>query len=111
MTTTRAYLDHASTSPLRPAARDAMVGWLQRDSAGEVGDPARIHAEGMTARVAVEQAREQVAGWLGVRPREVVLTSGAVRGGPLATVVGEARPVRSVIDVAGPDALDRLAAL
>jgi hypothetical protein len=41
----------------------------------------------------------------------VVLTSGAVRGGPLATVVGEARPVRSVIDIAGPDALDRLAAL
>jgi len=73
----RTYLDHASTSPLRPVARYAMVDWLRRDSGGEVGDPARIHAEGMTARVAVEQAREQVAAWLGVRPREVVLTSGA----------------------------------
>lgn len=70
---TRHYLDHASTSPLRPAARDAMVAAL--DVA--VGDPGRIHTEGMTARVAVEQARDQVAMLLGARPREVVFTSGA----------------------------------
>ena len=25
---TRTYLDHASTSPLRPAARDTLVAWL-----------------------------------------------------------------------------------
>ena len=31
---TRAYLDHASTSPLRPEARAAMVEWL--DGATEV---------------------------------------------------------------------------
>jgi site-specific DNA-methyltransferase (adenine-specific) len=40
----------------------------------------------------------------------VVLTSGTVRGGPLASVVGDDRPIRAVIDVAGPDALERLAA-
>lgn len=68
----RHYLDHASTSPLRPAAREAMVAAL-----GLTGDPGRIHEEGMTARVALEQAREQVAALLGARPREVVLTSGA----------------------------------
>lgn len=68
----RHYLDHASTSPLRPAARDAMVAALDL-----AGDPGRIHEEGMTARVALEQAREQVAGLVGARPREVVLTSGA----------------------------------
>jgi cysteine desulfurase len=69
----RSYLDHASTSPLRPEARDAMVAWLDAGA----GDPGRIHAEGLTARVAVEEARAQVAGLLGARPREVVLTSGA----------------------------------
>ena len=69
----RHYLDHASTSPLRDAAFAAMVPWL-RDPAG---DPSRIHAEGMRARVAVEEAREQVAGLLGARSREVVFTSGA----------------------------------
>jgi cysteine desulfurase len=47
------------------------------EALGLVGDPGRIHAEGLTARVAVEQAREQVAGLVGARPREVVLTSGA----------------------------------
>ena len=70
---TRHYLDHASTSPLRPEALAAMTGWLGQP----VGDPGRIHAEGMAARVAVETAREQVAGLLGARPRSVVFTSGA----------------------------------
>jgi cysteine desulfurase len=65
----RHYLDHASTSPLRPEARDAMV-----DALGLVGDPGRIHEEGLTVRVAVEQAREQVAATFGARPREVVFT-------------------------------------
>jgi cysteine desulfurase len=69
----RSYLDHASTSPLRPEARDAVVAWLDAGA----GDPGRIHAEGLTARVAVEEARARVADLLGARPREVVLTSGA----------------------------------
>jgi cysteine desulfurase len=68
----RVYLDHASTSPLRPEARAALVEQLDR-----TGDPGRIHAEGLTSRVAVEQARQQVAELLGARPREVVFTSGA----------------------------------
>ena len=69
----RHYLDHASTSPLRAVAFDAMVPWL-RDPPG---DPSRIHAEGLRARVAVEEAREQVATLFGARSREVVFTSGA----------------------------------
>ena len=54
---TRHYLDHASTSPLRPEAATAMAAMLT----GVVGDPGRIHHEGMVARHAVETAREQVA--------------------------------------------------
>ena len=50
-----------------------------------MGDPGRIHAEGLTARVAVEQAREQVAGLFGARSREVVFTSGATEA--IATAV------------------------
>jgi cysteine desulfurase len=71
----RVYLDHASTSPLRPAARRAVIEWL--DATGVAGDPGRIHHDGMRSRVALEQAREQVAEWLGCRPRSVVFTSGA----------------------------------
>ena len=54
---TRHYLDHASTSPLREEAAAAMAAMLT----GVVGDPGRIHHEGMVARHAVETAREQVA--------------------------------------------------
>jgi cysteine desulfurase len=38
-------------------------------------DPGRLHAEGRVTRVALEDAREQVAGFFGARPREVVFTS------------------------------------
>jgi cysteine desulfurase len=68
----RSYLDHASSSPLRPAAFDAMVPFLREHH----GDPGRVHAEGRTTRVALEVAREQVAALVGARPREVVFTSG-----------------------------------
>jgi cysteine desulfurase len=78
---TRHYLDHASTSPLRPEAATAMIEWLGTPH----GDPARIHTEGMAARVAVEQAREQVAAFLGARSREVVFTSGATEAITTAT--------------------------
>ncbi|MBA2282382.1 MAG: cysteine desulfurase, partial [Acidimicrobiia bacterium] len=50
MPASRHYLDHASTSPLRPAAREAMLAWL---GAGTAGDPGRVHHEGLEARVAV----------------------------------------------------------
>jgi cysteine desulfurase len=67
----RAYLDHASTSPLRPVAFEAMLPFLRDHHA----DPGRLHAEGRVTRVALEDAREQVATLLGVRPREVVFTA------------------------------------
>jgi cysteine desulfurase len=52
---------------------EAVTAWLARPA----GDPGRIHAEGLEARVAVETAREEVAELLGARPRSVVFTSGA----------------------------------
>lgn len=75
----RAYLDHASTSPLRPAARAAMAAW-------EVtADPGRVHTEGRMARAALEDARAEVAGLLGTRPRQVIFTSGATEAVTAAT--------------------------
>ena len=56
----RAYLDHASSSPLRPVALEAMLPYLRDHHA----DPGRLHAEGHATRVAVEAAREQVAALL-----------------------------------------------
>src|SRR6202043_1813393 len=66
----RAYLDHASTSPLRPEAMAALLEWL------DAADPGRVHTEGRMARAALEQAREQVATLFGTRSRQVIFTSG-----------------------------------
>ncbi|MDE0216412.1 MAG: cysteine desulfurase family protein [bacterium] len=71
--TRRRYLDHASTSPLRPEALSAMDQWW---AAGH-GDPSRMHAEALSARHEIEQARQKVADCFGARSREVVFTSGA----------------------------------
>ncbi len=68
----RHYLDHASTSPPRPEVVASLRAWLD----GPVGDPGRVHAEGHLVRALVEEAREQVAGLLRVRPRQIVFTSG-----------------------------------
>ncbi|HUF33791.1 MAG TPA: aminotransferase class V-fold PLP-dependent enzyme [Acidimicrobiales bacterium] len=76
----RAYLDHASTSPTRPRAVEAMLPWF-----AAAADPGRIHSEGHAARVAVEVAREQVAALLGARSREVIFTSGATESIVTAT--------------------------
>jgi cysteine desulfurase len=88
----RVYLDHASTVPLRPEARDALVAWLD-----QTGDPSRMHAEGLAARYAVEQARTQVAELLGARNREVCFTSGATEAIAAACWGGAARGAHQVV--------------
>ena len=51
-----------------------MAAWLD---VGQAADPGRVHTEGRIARVAIEEAREQVASLVGARSREVVFTSSA----------------------------------
>lgn len=96
----RAYLDHASSSPLRPAAYEAMLPWI-----GHPGDPGRVHAEGRAARVALEEAREQVAAFFGARPREVVFAASgtesvnaAVFGAAARATAGEAHIVTTAVE-------------
>lgn len=95
---TRAYLDHASTSLLRPEARAAMVDALDRP----IGDPGRIHEEGLAARVALEEARERVAALLGARPRSVVFTSGATEAIAAATWGATGRARDRAVDPGAP---------
>jgi cysteine desulfurase len=102
---TRSYLDHASTSPLRPEARAALV-----DALGVAGDPGRIHAEGLAARLVVEQARAQVAGLLGARPREVVFTSGATEAIAAACSGAATRGDHQVVPAVEHSAVRRAAA-
>lgn len=88
----RHYLDHASTSPLRPEARAALLEALDIVA----GDPGRVHHEGLATRAVLEDARDRLAAALGARGREVVLTSGATES--IATAVaGCAEPGRPVV--------------
>ncbi|RDJ21344.1 cysteine desulfurase [Bosea caraganae] len=67
----RAYLDHNATTPVRPEVVEAMVAAL-----GLAGNPSSVHGEGRIARAAVERAREQVAALCGAKAANVVFTSG-----------------------------------
>src|SRR4051794_1243644 len=72
-------------------------------------DPGRLHAEAHATRIAVEEAREQVAATFGARPREVVFTAsgteavntavfGALARGGTGHVVTTAVEHSSVLD-------------
>ena len=74
------YLDHASTTPLRPEALEAMLPVL----AGTFGNPGSVHAAGRAARAALDDARERLAVRLGAEPRELVFTSGGTEADNLA---------------------------
>jgi cysteine desulfurase len=76
---TRTYLDHNASSPLRPEARQAMLEALD---AG--GNASSVHGEGRAARNLIESAREELARSLGVPPRSVVFTSGGTEANALA---------------------------
>ena len=73
------YLDHAATTPMVPAAVEALTGHLL-----EVGNPSSLHASGRHARRVVEESRERIAQALGCRPGEVVFTSGGTEADNLA---------------------------
>ena len=73
------YLDHAATTPMLPAAVEAMTAHLL-----DVGNPSSLHASGRQARRIVEESRETIAQALDCRPGEVVFTSGGTEADNLA---------------------------
>ena len=66
------YLDHAATTPMHPAAIEAMTAVL-----ATVGNASSLHGTGRVARRRMEEARETLAKLLGARPSEVIFTAGA----------------------------------
>ena len=92
------YLDWNATTPLLPAALEAMR------AAAEVGfaNPASVHGPGRRARAFIEDARESVAALVGLDPRDVLLTSGGTEANNLALAlaaprIGEPRPPAMIV--------------
>jgi cysteine desulfurase len=75
----RVYLDHAATTPMLPAAIEAMTRHL-----GRTGNASSLHAAGRAARRTVEESREEIGAALNARPSEVVFTSGGTESDNLA---------------------------
>ena len=73
------YLDHAATTPMLPAAIEAMTAVL-----GTVGNASSLHTAGRTARRRMEESRETIAAALGARPSEVIFTGGGTESDNLA---------------------------
>lgn len=83
----RIYMDHASTTPMAPEVIEAMAAAFVEI----FGNASSLHQPGLSARAALEEARERVAGLIGAEAGEVYFTSGgtesdnlAIRGAALA---------------------------
>ena len=99
----RAYLDHAATTALRPAAREAFL-----EASSVLGNPTSVHASGRRARSVFDTATGEIAELLGVPRSWLILTSGgteadniAIRGAGLARVRQD--PARRTIIVGGTE--------
>jgi cysteine desulfurase len=88
MTVAQTYLDAASTTPLHPEARVALLDALDR-----FGDPSRMYGRARRARLLLDQSRERVAAAVGAAADQVVFTSGGTEAANLA-VTGLARAAR-----------------
>ncbi|OAF16664.1 cysteine desulfurase NifS [Bradyrhizobium centrolobii] len=74
------YLDYNASTPIAPAVAAAMRPFLDE----AFGNPSSGHWASVPAKVALEQARGQVAALLGAAPDEIVFTSGGSEANNLA---------------------------
>ncbi|MES5825487.1 aminotransferase class V-fold PLP-dependent enzyme [Streptomyces sp. RG80] len=90
------YFDAASSAPLHPVARQALLASLDEGWA----DPSRLYREGRRARLLLDAAREAAAETVGCRPDELRFTpSGthAVHAGIAGALGGRRRVGRHLI--------------
>ena len=66
------YLDNSATTRLDDHVLETMIPWLRE----EYGNASSVYALGRKARVAVENAREEIAYLIGAHPAELIFTSG-----------------------------------
>jgi len=77
----RVFLDHQSTTPVRPEVFEAMKPFFTEDS----GSPSSVHQLGLRARGALARAREQVAALINAEsPDQIVFTSSGTEAANLA---------------------------
>lgn len=76
------YLDHNATTPVDPEVVSAMVPYLGKT----FGNASSVHHYGRDAKVALENAREQVADFIHCDPAELFFTSGGTESDNIAVL-------------------------
>jgi cysteine desulfurase len=66
------YLDHNATTPVLPEILEVMLHYYGAD----FGNPSSVHRYGRTVRVAIDEARDQVAHLLGAPASAIFFSSG-----------------------------------
>src|SRR5687768_4403059 len=74
------YLDNAATTPVRPEVLEAMMPYLTQ----WFGNPSSHHTVGEAAADALADGRPRVSRVLGMRPGDIVFTSGGTEANNLA---------------------------
>ena len=68
----KVYLDYAATTPTDPEVVAAMEPYFFE----KFGNASSLHAYGQEAKKALEDSREELAGFINARPEEILFTSG-----------------------------------
>ncbi len=74
------YLDYNATSPMRPEVLSAMQPYFEE----HFGNPSSFHQMGQKAKIALEEARKKILGFLGKKSGELIFTSSATEANNLA---------------------------
>jgi cysteine desulfurase len=78
----RTYLDYAATTPCDPEVLKAMEPYFF----DKFGNPSSIHSFGQEAKKGIEDAREELASFLGADPSEIIFTSGGTESDNFALI-------------------------
>jgi len=77
------YLDYMATTPIDPKVIEKMLVYM--GPSGHFGNAASVtHTYGKAAAIAVEEAREQIARFIGAQSEDIIFTSGATEADNLA---------------------------
>jgi cysteine desulfurase len=89
----RVYLDYNATTPLRCEAKKSMT-----EAMDWIGNASSVHEPGRRVRSQLEQARQDVAGFLKTVPATIIFTSGATEANHLALAEFDGQVIVSAVE-------------